>query len=595
MAYLPMSEKEKEQQQGQGKVQAGSEQVISGSTGTVDGSGANAPVQASGGSAPESQRGGGSGWTNLQEYVKANQGADQRMGTRVEEHVGTKAGEATAAQGTFATNRDTGIQDGSVQWDQGTIDQLRDDASQFNEGSDPWQAYKTMYDAQYSGPQDYTQIDGFYDAEKGAMGVGRAVDQSRDFSGRKGLLDDVYGDGGYTAGEKSFDSFLLGAGEGGRQSMQNVQQNYGQFGEAWEKMVNDTQTQINDARTATDKVRTDAQQALQDEIEEYKGKFGGFQTDYDAAITAANTARDEVSAALQSKNPKQVGEALVKLGFTSEEAAQIIESGIDPTLFLGDAQLQTFGDFVSDKDQSIVEALGGLYGAEDLAGMLGLEALDFTDSGFDGSKGFTLAEDTAGAARDMITFESELGSRLEQEQLNRQGEYGSLVNELDVSFTGPSKKTLQTLGLDETQYKQAKAAGINFADFIKPGKALTLADVATDEERQNVANWGNALGKNPIGDLTDKNNEGAAWTFDRKGFEKALLDAITKTTGQFNMGQGTSADTNAVSKPKTKTASNDSGSAFGKTNDQFVEQIPGGKGITGVVKSTNKKKGGWII
>ena len=218
MAYLPMSEKDKEKQNESG---GGTEQVISGSTGTV---GDSAPGSSTGGSSQTEKKGSssGSGWTNLQNYVTANRGEDKRMGEAVQSNVAGKANEADEYSNAFQTTANERIEKNTIR-DDGIVDQIKTNASGITSDDDRMAQYSKQYNATWEGPQDYTQVDGFTDTSQKYDRAEDSANAAGDFSGRTALLDEVYSAPQYSAGEKRFDSFLVGAGDDGKQIVQDVQ------------------------------------------------------------------------------------------------------------------------------------------------------------------------------------------------------------------------------------------------------------------------------------------------------------------------------------------------------------------------------------
>lgn len=152
----------------------------------------------------------GSGFTNLQRYLSANQG--NQLGQVV------GGGIANAAQGVRS-----GITGAANQFQQGAdAGNLASDANQqarasvlqqISSGTNPQvtddqaKQFATFRGGQYTGPRDLGDTSKLQNQAANAESLGRGTATA---SGRQGLLQDFVGSPQYTQGQKSVDSYLLG-------------------------------------------------------------------------------------------------------------------------------------------------------------------------------------------------------------------------------------------------------------------------------------------------------------------------------------------------------------------------------------------------
>ena len=154
----------------------------------------------SGGAAQEANK--GSGWTNLKSYLDANSGDSERMGDQVVTATQPTFDAGNKAVDKWTTGQKKEVDDGlktGPDIDFNNIDKVSQ--KDFDSWSKPT----------YTGPAEATADADVLDATSKAFQTG---ENATSHYGRFGLLDDTYGRNDYTAGQKGFDSFLLGRSDG---------------------------------------------------------------------------------------------------------------------------------------------------------------------------------------------------------------------------------------------------------------------------------------------------------------------------------------------------------------------------------------------
>jgi len=275
MAYVldPNKDKDEEEKQGQ-QPQGGPEQIVSGQSGQV-GAGAGQTGQAA--AAPKATGAGAAtrsgSWTNLSTYTKANEGNDAAMGQKVQGAVDQTGQQALAQRGTYGQAATTAATAATVT-DQGIIEQLKNSPTAVNKDD-----FAKQYSATYSGPQDYTRVEGYQPTAKAQNATAQFADQaSGNQSERATALarSDVYGRPSYTRGERNLDSFILGSGAAGQKSLQDVRQNYGDgsaFRNDWDTLLKqiggagEADSMLGKAKATTEKTAADTKAAFKGAVD----------------------------------------------------------------------------------------------------------------------------------------------------------------------------------------------------------------------------------------------------------------------------------------------------------------------------------------
>lgn len=334
----------------------GAETIVSPQSGTVQSS----PVNASpGGAAAKAPVKRGTGWTNLQDYVRANQGQDTRMAGAVQNQVDTDRSEADQAANQFNSTARSSI-------DQNTIQDTTSKAL----SSDPTQVsaadFTKQYNASYAGPSSASDVEGFGDVSNQVNQFQQKTNQAGDFYGRQNLLSDIYGnkDGQsikYTRGEKNLDSFLLGAGDDGKKSMENIvnsSKNYQQdFNQNYRDAIDSYAGQ---AKGTTDKTRDAVQSAYGSALGSLDSTLGRYQGSRDDESDALDSDYQRMIDALTGNDFDAKSSQLKSMG-TDEQAFQhLIDRGYGPSDLVQKSGYRNLADFASPEEIARYNALSAL-------------------------------------------------------------------------------------------------------------------------------------------------------------------------------------------------------------------------------------------
>lgn len=521
MAYLPANQLDKDEEKNQGAVNQDGGQTAP----TLSAPGAMAPTNAS--AAAKAKPTASGSFTNLNNYISANKGNDTQMGSQVESRVGGQAAVADTSGDALHDGASTEVESGTVRLDEGELKTFKGETPAPIDGTLRPTVNKDIYgqqiNAEYGGPTsatDGTLAPLHADANKNYTAVQDSANLAAGgLEGRGTLLKDAYGQEKYTQGQNQLDSFILGAGVGGQQSLKDIEAKYGGYGNKFTNLVDiiegkggmiDTGKEITDATKTTWRDETTNQLGLNDaeikKAEEAAGKVNKTKTEE----------LDELKAGLD--NPKTQVSTLVGLGMSPEAAATTIAAAKgDPKQLMSIATangLMGTGDYLSDQDRDRHGELGALLelinGDEEFEGLHD-QNRDLTATGSDeGSMSVnTAAMDAAQTLTDMKTS------------------YDTLSSSFTSGKATPAQ--LKELGVEPYLYERAKIRGVDLKQFLKPGPALLNPNIAKMVDATKLP----------------------AYIFDQEAFEPAVAAA----EGDFNFGQGTDvAATSVETTPEEKAA-----------------------------------------
>jgi hypothetical protein len=180
-------------------------------------------------------------YTNLMNYVNANQGADTGMGQAAYDVVGNQGALANTAMGNLSTTAQNEVNAGTPQVDQAALSKMSQGVgfnpqviSDINAGkysaAPSFDFNPTMPDTTYKGPGSYNDV-------TGAVDTAGAVQQTQGLAGLAGseagvgtLLKKAYNSPSYTQGENQLDTFLTQGGQGGQGKLAQIGQDWGGIG-----------------------------------------------------------------------------------------------------------------------------------------------------------------------------------------------------------------------------------------------------------------------------------------------------------------------------------------------------------------------------
>jgi len=235
---------------------------ISGPSGVITGG-----EQTPGGNA-QSQSGAPSrsgSWANLVSYINANQGNDSAVGGQIKASVGKDASRADQATQQYQDSANKSISD------QTTANQSAVNASKTTPITGFKQPIGSSMSAQYNGPASSDQINEYAKARQQNDSVQNTATLAKGGENdRVSLLDKTFARPGYTQGEKSLDSFILGGGQGGQQTLQDIGSTYGNYGDRFKTLAGTVDSNLNKSGAETKAANDTVRGNLQTTAQQYK-------------------------------------------------------------------------------------------------------------------------------------------------------------------------------------------------------------------------------------------------------------------------------------------------------------------------------------
>lgn len=538
MAFLAQDPNQQNQDpnnpQGQVAGAAGQGVTIGGTggntSGVLGGSGQSGAVGANSSSgAGNSPKGTSSGsFTNLQNYVTANQGNDAQMGQQVQGMVGGAAGQADQAGSQFQQGAQQKIDSQTVKEDPNMVGSLqKGDTSGVDKD-----AFGKQWNAgtAYTGPQDASGFDNYGNAKQSYKNVDTyGQEAAGDSSQHQQLLQDTYARNGqqYNQGEGALDSFVLGSGTGGAKALKDINGQYGNYSQNFSNIGNLVNKGVQNAQTTDQNTARDTQAAA-------KAGFDALQGNLD---TAAKQASDANTTAGTLNQQLTTGDAsALKAQGLSDQAIQYLQQqqqggkGYNWSQLVNQPQGQhTAADYANAGDVNNYQNLLGLvngvapgtltakYGADQLAAS--------------GATGPSLKAPDVSAANTISGLNSSLQQALaaktaqEQAALNatRGGLQGLASGALVQETPAQIQALASQLGVTPDQLNTARSLGVDTTRFLSQGPALTVNDVATADQRGQFNSLANLLGLSGLS--ASGPNAGPGYRFDTGGLQGAITAA----------------------------------------------------------------------
>jgi hypothetical protein len=494
MAFV--QEFQEDENQGQGQQPGGV--VTSGSGSSVIQGNAQAP--SSGGSAePKKTR--TSGWSNLQNYITANEGNDAAMGQKIAQGIGDTASEVTQAKGSVQSKAQEDVAKNTVT-DQGVIQGLQTDPTKVSKD-----AFTSQVGAQYKGPDDVSAYEEYAKGQSAATNLNQKLSNTETEQGRGALLKDIAGQN-YTQGLGNLDQFILSAGQQGKQTLQDTRQQYGGTSQDWDNLMGSLNEGFKSARGTTEKTAADTMAAyermygstsgaIQQAAEGVKGQNVQRKQEYDANVAALadNDANKRAAAAKRLGIDTGTLEYLRSIGFTPQQIAN----------YSGDLNL---GDVVDPNQRAQYEALLSLADRQ--------SQFSF-DPSKAGPQSTAVKTDIVNAAKEAKAIRDAKNRAVTEENNKRAAEYKRLQ---DMIAKGEYNEEIGRLtGLSKREFNIAKR-GVYGGVAIDPallsldrGSNLNLGDVTTDAERKQWTNLMRVLGNRDTTNFAKRQQAGNAARF----------------------------------------------------------------------------------
>lgn len=500
--------------------------------GQTNGSSQSNIIESGGTAAPSSNTGGGTadaggapksqtrGWTNLVDYVTANKGQDATMGAKV--------------KGTF-DNQVAGLNNQSQNFNntvgqqvaQNTINDTTSKAVAKSPTAVNKADFQKQYNAQWAGPSAASDVSGYSDIGTGYNTTKDNSQKLSDFDGRQAILSDVYAEPKYSTGEKRLDSFILGAGEGGQQSIKDTQDETANAATGWQGLVDNLNNSINSGKKTTTDTAANVRSAYDTKLGGLNQTFNSLQTQMknDSAQSGKNFATLEKNLASDDANQRQ--QAYKAVGLDPSSGEFLRSQGFDMTRLTDPVVARQLGDYAKKSDVNDYLALRGLLDQK--------SAFDGLTSKTGGTGYFNTNSNLLQAGQQLTGLNKTVNDRLAAENAQRASDYAGVQQALSGgSMAGD--EILNSLGLDDFDKRDLQYAvnmGIDPLQFLTKGGNLTTGDVLKGNESAQWSNLMKALGINSNLAAASGNTAAPAYKFDLDGFRKAML-----APGMTNGGDG---------------------------------------------------------
>lgn len=507
------NKEEQAQQQGGGAAPAPGGVIGGGQSGTIAG---NAAPAAPGGASPASGAPTRSGnWTNLQQYVTANQGAGQKLAekaTAATTAAGTAAQQATGALKTQATDD---ISKGTYR-DKSLVGDIYSNTAAV--GPD---RYAASQNAAYKGPNAASEVKGYADTQAKVTAAGTVADQlAGSHTDRASALGraDVAGRPSYTLGERNLDSFLLGADKAGRAAVDQAKAQYGtgsMLQGEWQTLPGWMEKMTGNAKAEIDALRNGAKGARDDLLGKATTAIEGAGKKHARDQAADQDLYDKFS----SWDPA----ALEAAGIDAGTAAVLQQMGVDPKVLLSVGRERTLGDAVDPETAAQYAALMAMGG----------ETPAFDLSRSEGGAGVALDTKTIPKAQQAAALYGELGDLFKNGGANA------------TAARADPEGWLRKNGVDPDALR---AAGIDPATAIKYSGVTNSVAAGYGK----LGQWNELAALLGIGNQLDKN----ATAYERAEVSPAALAALKKVQNApaKPIASAEAAAAGAVTKAAAKTA-----------------------------------------
>lgn len=503
----------------------------------------------------------GTGWTNLQSYIIANEGKDAEMGAKVKQGAGMKIEEAKGAAGTLGSKIQSDVDKNKIV-DTGINKVLSDDPSKI----DP-DAFNKQYNATWQGAESAADFsDDYSKAASSFDQVGAKANLTDDFSGRQTLLKDAFNEPKYSAGEQRLDSFILGGGQGGKQAIEQIKQDAAGAKSSWEDLLKEFNDKLQTGKDITNQTAQQTKDAYQKAVDDWNAKVKAAETQTANLANQNLSAFQQLEQGLASNDAKQRAASYAKMGIDSATGDYLRSLGFDTRAMVEYANQKTLGDVLGSKDAQSYN---------DLLGLTGLQSsYNFDPSSASGSV-FDIDNKLLGAGQGAYDLGTKLDAQAKAMKAQQLADYDKALQMFTPTMGINPQKNVdylsQVTGLDKSLVSQAISLGIDPKSFIKKtGKDISRLDAATDSE---VKNWNALLGQLGLGAQSKGGNR--LWNAD----EDALRNAIAAATPPLESRN----DVNPILKPVDKLSK-----SVGSVGAQAADT---GKGLVSTTANQGKSIG----
>lgn len=501
MAYAPDYNDEEDEENQSG------EQVLSGQSSEL-GQGAGGGSQQQSQSKP-TQSG---SWTNLLSYVNANEGNDAQMGEKIKGGLENRAQNAQSMGQTYGNKANQQVSENVIQ-DSGINEEVKSNAKGVYNDAEKKSQFDKQWDAYYKGPQQANEVEGYEDAQKEYKAVEDRAKTAETYDGRYALLEDEYARPNYTRGEKTLDSFILGAGQQGQQVLGDIKQNYGNYTSGWNDLVNSVSGNIQNAKDTTNQTRENTRNAVNSAIQNQENAFKNYQNQLAQEQSANQQRFNELQSGLSNRNADYYDD--VGLDF---DIGNYLSGMGDLGTAISRNGARRIGDLANQNEVDNYNALLNLGRVE------GGNFQDFSKSG-NTADAYKLNTGLIDTARQAKAFQDDINAKVAAEQAKRDAEYTNMIRTLNA---GKDKEKigqlLNMLGISQStyqNYRDREGKKLDFGKIIGGGRSLVGENVMNTNEKNSWAPLMNMLQQSGFAPgMSDKLwDAGSYYDFDKKALK----------------------------------------------------------------------------
>ena len=309
-------------------------------------------------------------YTNLQDYLSAN--APSKFGERVAGKVGGYIDQAADTQQEVGQEFRQNVDENRVRVDDSLFSSVLEDPTSVYGDEAQRQSFIQRRDAEYGGPSNLTDREDLF--SKGYGATNDAMDFARsteDESGRKSLLDSLYGSGrgryDYTSGQKSLDNLLIQNDPGSRGAFEDVRSRGDQLASDYEALEAALSEYATGAKQETQDTRSQARGLLGiDDAGNYAGSgaignlYGSLQGRVGERTSERDRILEDLTQAYAQRNSGSLPGGYENLGLGSYGPLY----NLDVSQFLEGANDLNPNTVASPEEYARMAALTGLAGIE---------------------------------------------------------------------------------------------------------------------------------------------------------------------------------------------------------------------------------------
>lgn len=452
LAGAPQNEQQQANDNAVANQQAQAAQAADG--GPVQLSEGSGDIQGADGTASEAaqsqapEEGGGSGFTNISQYLSENTEQASNLANRVGGIVqgqGNEASDAiTGAQESF--NQD--VQDNTVQYNQDLANQAADTSFQGFADDAQAEEFRRMVNANYQGPASLEATDYYNPAAQSVQKAQTTAGQLDSDAGRKSLLQQIQEGKRANGGVTSLNNLLLSNSPEAKQILDQSRTGISDLDERLAQIAQQSGLDAEQAKALTAQTKQDIQNRFLSD----QGVVNQFKTDVDArtqqAIADAQAKQDAVKNAV-AQNAALTDEQLQYLGISSDQYSKLLADRNYYRDKWGKDNYNDLSRYISTTDPSSILNRQNVASAEDYARNAALSDLLGINNDF------LLDESLAGTAN-LDTFDLNLAgaqgdinaARAAQEQRERQA----------AADAAAAKKRAEAAAKAEREREQAAVA-----------------------------------------------------------------------------------------------------------------------------------------